>query len=315
MSDEPSGGEPETPREPLPPPPPPRPTVSSEAGPEPAEARSSVAAPPKPSAPRPVVVPGGRIANPAAVASIVVGVVALIAGILPLTAPFGAALGVGALSLSLIGLYKASRGGARGKGAAITGFVIGLAGLSAACLWFAIAITTLWRVEPAPDLARAARAELDRTGPTTAIDTLQIGDCFQDPLGGAEVDAVPIAACSQPHDNEVYAILIVQEGPNAPYPGPLQMRATADGECQADPFEAYIGQHYLLTDLEAVAYYPSQARWAAGDREILCVVSDPVGQVSGSLRGTGQPVIQPRPIRPVPRPSVTPLPLPPPAPG
>ncbi|MGH8929809.1 MAG: septum formation family protein [Egibacteraceae bacterium] len=247
-------------------------------------------------------------------ASIVVGVVALIAGILPLTAPFGAALAVLALSLSLIGLYKA-RGGAKGKGAAITGFIIGLVSLSAACLWFAIAITTLWRVEPVPDLAREARAEIDRTGPTTAIDALQIGGCFQDPVGGAEVDAVPIVACAQPHDNEVYAILIVQEGPGAPYPGPLQMRATADGECQADPFEAYIGQSYLLSSLEAVAYYPSQARWAAGDREILCVVSDPVGQVSGSLRGTGEPVIQPRPIRPVPRPSVTPLPLPPPPPG
>lgn len=306
MSDEPSEGHP----------------GAAEPGADPAwpgpVAATEKAPPPRPEprpAPPPAVVPGGRVANPVALASLAVGVVALVGGILPPTAPFGAALGILAVALGGTGIYKARQGGATGRGVAIIGLIAGLFGLAAACFWLALSTAVRGTAGPAPDLAQEAREEIGRIGPTVPIDALGIGTCFQDPVGGAEVNEVPVVACSQPHANEVYAILVVDGAPGAPYPLVQQLRAVADGECQAEPFDAYIGEHYLISSLDSVAYYPSQARWAAGDRRIVCVVSDPVGQVTASLRGTGEVLPPQGPLQPPPRPTVTPLPLPPPPTG
>ncbi|MGH8933814.1 MAG: septum formation family protein [Egibacteraceae bacterium] len=148
---------------------------------------------------------------------------------------------------------------------------------------------------PTPELVDEIRSELERS---RSISDLSIGDCYNAPPG--EVTTyVSVVGCNEPHQQEVIALLMIQEDETAPYPGIDQLRATVDGECQADPFEAYVGRHYLLSPLEVIAFYPSGPRWRDGDRKIICAVSDPTGPTSGSVRGTGR-IGPPYPLSPFP---------------
>jgi hypothetical protein len=315
----PPGREPVVPPAPpprLPPPPPVEPAERSEQ----AERPATVAAPPRPEptpprqAPPPTTVPGARVANPTAVASLVIGFIAILTGVFPFTAPVGFALGVLALVLGGIGMAKSREASVSGRGLAITGVVTGLIGLIAACIWVAV-----YFVGPRVDrgnLEQVIRREVQgipRLGPTRPINALEIGDCFNT-LPSSIVDEVFVVPCAQLHEREVYAILESPAGPDVPYPGLNAMRMAALGQCRADPFSDYTGSAYsLLSPLEVFAFYPTQNSWAAGDRSVICTLSGPAERTTGSLRGIAERVGPPPSPRPSPPPTLVPRPLPPPA--
>ncbi len=338
MSDERGDQDPAASGEPVVPPPPasPSPRIPPPPGStEPLPSRVAIEpsppepTPPRPVAPSPVVVPGARAANPVAAAALVIGILALITGLFPFTALWGFALGVLALVLGGIAISKSRRGGVTGRGLAISGVIIGLLGLIAACVWIAI-----YLAQPDPVVADAqsvqeAAVEQQASVPVGTprpVNGLAIGECFNS-LQAAVVDQVSVIPCAQPHRSEVYAILDSPEGPGAPYPGTTVMRQAADGQCRADPYTDYIGGLDLFSRPQASAFHPNQERWAAGDRVIICTVSDPGapgGLTTGSLRGSAEriglptspqpsppPTLVPRPLPPTPAPPPTPTPAPP----
>jgi hypothetical protein len=240
------------------------------------------------------------------------GIVGMITGIIPFTVPLGLVSSLLALVLSGIGIAKGRQPGVSGRGVAIGGVVTGLIGLVMSCLWIAV-----YRTPPDTRVAsvQAIEGEVQRLparGSMRPINELQIGDCFDEQFGGAEVTEVPFVPCAQPHRNEVYAILDAPGGPTAPYPGPSVMEMAADDQCRGRAFNDYIGRDYYLgPTLRTFAFRPSQRTWAAGDREVICVVFDPAGPVTGSLRGSAQRITPPASLRPSPLPSLVPRPLPP----
>jgi hypothetical protein len=95
---------------------------------------------------------------------------------------------------------------------------------------------------------------------------LSLGDCFDDESSSSdEVSEVPIVECSDPHDNEVYA---VHEMTDSAYPGFDSTGDRADGLCLAD-FELL--KHENL-ELDFGWLIPTDRSWANGDREIICFV-------------------------------------------
>ena len=69
----------------------------------------------------------------------------------------------------------------------------------------------------------------------------------------------------------------------ATFPGLDAVAAAAQG-C-AEPFQEFVGRPLTGSALRVTYLHPTEQSWRAGDREILCVVSDPAGPVTGTLEG------------------------------
>ncbi len=117
---------------------------------------------------------------------------------------------------------------------------------------------------------------------STDVFTLQVGDCLNDAEATEQVDTVPTTPCDEPHDSEVYASVI---HPDDEYPGQEAILAFADEECLAE-FEVFVGGAWDTSPYDFSYYFPTEGSWGEGDREILCVIYDPEGPVTGSLEGS-----------------------------
>lgn len=123
----------------------------------------------------------------------------------------------------------------------------------------------------------------DPAGPLTgsarglgAAAGFQPGTCLDE--GDLPVD------CAVEHEAEVYALVSLPEGS---WPGDEAADAAADEACRSE-FEAYVGTAYDDSALYFSYYPPTQDGWAAGDRQVICLVFDPEGPLTGSVRGSGQ---------------------------
>jgi len=134
-------------------------------------------------------------------------------------------------------------------------------------------------------------ADRDETGAIVGGGTvdafeLQVGDCFDDVDSfGDEVSSLPGVPCSEPHDNETYAVFEVDL---PEYPGDEAMGAMANEEC-LDRFAGFVGKDYESSELDIFPMYPSDQSWKQSDREVICAIYDMnyeklVGSVEGSAR-------------------------------
>ena len=135
-------------------------------------------------------------------------------------------------------------------------------------------------------------AERDSTGSIVTegrVDAFQmrIGDCFDDVAsngsdGELEITEIPGVPCSQPHDNEVYAIYDVTE---TSFPTG-HMDEIAFNGCM-ERFEAFVGKDYQASSLDIFTMYPTPESWAQRqDREVICAVYDlNLTKLTGSAKG------------------------------
>ena len=128
--------------------------------------------------------------------------------------------------------------------------------------------------------------EADRDGSGAIVDggnidafSMRLGDCFDNTQSFAsdeagEVSSLPGVPCSEPHDNEVFAIFDVGY---ESFPGDEPMAELAFDQCLAR-FENFVGLEYESSVLDITALYPSAASWAQEDREVICAVFDMNGE-------------------------------------
>ncbi|MES2171575.1 MAG: septum formation family protein, partial [Actinomycetota bacterium] len=117
---------------------------------------------------------------------------------------------------------------------------------------------------------------------------MKVGDCLNDGAsadGTGTVTRVPIVKCSVSHHSEVIAGVLLT-GTNSAFPGSDAVEKSADAKCNA-PYEKFTGATLKTTRLDYTYYFPSAAGWKQGDRQVLCVVYDPHGPVTGTLKGKG----------------------------
>ena len=134
----------------------------------------------------------------------------------------------------------------------------------------------------------ACMADRDETGAIVAeggVDAFQmrVGDCFDDgsTFADDEVNSVPGVPCSNPHDNEVYAVYEVAA---ASFPGDGMADMAHEG-C-LERFEEFVGTDYESSTLDIATLYPSPESWQQNDREIVCAVYDvDAKKLTGSVRG------------------------------
>ena len=122
------------------------------------------------------------------------------------------------------------------------------------------------------------------SGSVGAFD-IQVGDCFNDvDTSSQEIASVPGVPCSEPHDNEAYAVFDISL---ESYPDTQTMYEISYGECM-ERFETFVGREYETSSLEITTMYPSAESWDQDDREIVCAVFDiNAAQLVGSAQGRG----------------------------
>jgi len=121
-------------------------------------------------------------------------------------------------------------------------------------------------------------------GETVDVFTIAVGDCLNDQDIEGEVSDVVKVDCAEPHASEAYASIIMEDGD---FPGDAVVEEQAVADCTTE-FNSFVGVDYQTSALDFAYYYPTQASWENGDREILCLIVDPAGPVTGSLQGAGR---------------------------
>lgn len=153
---------------------------------------------------------------------------------------------------------------------ALTALVVGATGL-------ALAGCSLLGGSSGPAATSTASAGAD-------VFTIKVGDCLDDAALEGQVSKVPTVDCAQPHDSEAYSS-ITMDGKS--FPGADAVKSQSESGCTA-AFNTFVGIDYNASKLAYSYYYPTAESWAQGDREILCIISDPAGKTTGSLKGAAR---------------------------
>lgn len=109
---------------------------------------------------------------------------------------------------------------------------------------------------------------------------LRVGDCLN-MIAADEVETVPVVPCGEPHSDEVFHEFQIPDGD---YPGDDAVIAAAEESCLA-AFEPFVGLPFEESTLDVSWYVPTQQSWEGmDDRTVSCMVSDPAGEVTGTLK-------------------------------
>jgi F0F1-type ATP synthase membrane subunit c/vacuolar-type H+-ATPase subunit K len=121
---------------------------------------------------------------------------------------------------------------------------------------------------------------------TTGMGALQVGECVQvdTPRDKGQAETVDVVPCSQPHDEEVFAIVPLG---GQSLPASAELELLADQACAAR-FRAYVGVALRASRLDFGWWAPSKESWASGDRTVVCVLENAdASRLVGSMRGAG----------------------------
>jgi hypothetical protein len=110
-----------------------------------------------------------------------------------------------------------------------------------------------------------------------AVFKLRPGECVNSGPNGL---AVTVLACGTPHDAEVFATFTL---PASSWPGNAAVQQNAGNGCAAR-LGSYLKPALANAGLAQEYVYPNQAAWKAGERTVVCEVSSPSGQLTGSVR-------------------------------
>lgn len=120
---------------------------------------------------------------------------------------------------------------------------------------------------------------------STDVFALGVGDCVTDESEmTGEVTEVPIIDCAQPHSAEVYHSYMITD---SELPDQAGIETIVQEQC-LPAFQSFVGLGYYDSVLEVNYLSPTSDSWDAGDRELLCLVYDPSGDVTGTLAGANR---------------------------
>lgn len=123
------------------------------------------------------------------------------------------------------------------------------------------------------------------TGEDIDIFDIRVGDCLTQEVGSGTTSSTEVIPCSESHSGEIYASF---NSAAATFPGSDGINTEAEDGCVLR-FTDFVGVPWEESTLAISYFVPTQDSWdLANDREILCILEDPAGPVSGSLRGSNR---------------------------
>ena len=132
-------------------------------------------------------------------------------------------------------------------------------------------------LEPIIDSEGECGAVVDSYAVNTDSFGFVVGDC---------IDGFDVVDCAGPHDYEVYLVTSHPASADEPFPGNSALTDYGDQTC-TPAYEAYVGVPLADSDHTYLWLAPDAELWEAGDREVVCGVSN-VSEVklTGSLKGS-----------------------------
>ena len=227
----------------------------------------------------------GIIGGLSALSALVLWIIGVLSGVVPFFFWVAGILGIIGLFLGLIGYGRFQRSEASNGTTALWGIVTSAVAAVVASLVGAVILVGVFAdlvgeasvetentASPAAETSSPAQAE--ERAPTEAkqVEDLTVGDCLR-------FSGLPTVPCSEPHTEEVYAVVNLPEGD---FPGDEAIIAQVEDSCFAE-FEEFVGLSYEESVLEIGLYPPVEEMWDAGERSVVCVVSDPAGDTTGTL--------------------------------
>lgn len=131
---------------------------------------------------------------------------------------------------------------------------------------------------------RDASGNVTETADAADVFDVRVGDCLGDFGDSQQVEDVAVVPCDGEHAQEVYA---TGQVPDGDLPGDDDLQAQAVELCTTE-FQTYIGLAYEESALDFTWLQPTAESWDQGDRELVCLVYDPAGPVTGSLQGANR---------------------------
>lgn len=135
-------------------------------------------------------------------------------------------------------------------------------------------------VEPTaePDLLPTEEDLRNRfEGTVTEPFDLLVGTCFNQytylDRNDLPAQLTTAIGCTRPHNAQVYALVLHDAPPGAPYPGEEAVDSWGQDRC-LDLFEPFVGKDYVLSRLEIGMITPSRTDWEGEEyrRGISCYV-------------------------------------------
>ncbi|MGW6197088.1 DUF4190 domain-containing protein [Kribbella sp. NPDC055110] len=204
--------------------------------------------------------------NGLATAALVTGLGGFVIGV---SAPVAIGLGIAAL-------VQIKRSRQEGKGMAIAGLVMG----SLVTLGYTLLIVLVVALGSSDNNDSGPDPVVSNSGPTTYVDELSVGECFDQ---GSQDDEVVRQPCPDAHDAEVVGIVTI---PGTTYPGDSAINKAADRAC-APVFGTYVGKSRDQSELYLDWWTPSKGAWDDGDHRVVCAAFGPDdNKLTGSVKNS-----------------------------
>jgi hypothetical protein len=134
---------------------------------------------------------------------------------------------------------------------------------------------------PAPSPANGDVVE----GMTIAVGGLTVGQCLSQDAATGDVGIAQAVDCAKPHYGEVMSsgkIRTIGDTFDE-----AKIAELANNFCITS-FETFDGLRYDKSSLQMFPLVPTSKSWKGGDRVATCVVYDPAGSITGTLKGSNR---------------------------
>lgn len=137
--------------------------------------------------------------------------------------------------------------------------------------------------DDSPD--RDGDGRITSAGDLSVFDLVE-GDCV---VLDSDVEAanstLPVVPCDEPHQAEVYSLVVLDDLDQ--YPGERELSNRAELEC-VGTFGDYVGVELADSTLFFTYMIPAVRSWQEdGDRTVVCMALGVGGPLEGSVKGTG----------------------------
>jgi hypothetical protein len=120
------------------------------------------------------------------------------------------------------------------------------------------------------------------------VNALQVGDCIDEPSSSSSISEVQHQPCAEPHDGEVFALIVHPAANGAVYPGASAFDDLVRQQC-LPAVQTYTARSLAEIDAAGLSYayfYPTTSSWSENnDRGVTCYIAKSDGsKLVGSVR-------------------------------
>jgi Domain of unknown function (DUF4190)/Septum formation len=173
---------------------------------------------------------------------------------------------------AFIALSRIKRLGQRGRGMAIASLVL-------SGLWIIVIVLAIIGANTNKPTRSASTGQITHSGKINVF-SLQVGDCFDNPVNAQSVNDVTAIPCNQPHNAQIFAKFKLT-GSDFSYPGTAQVTKLATNGCNSRT--GSVDKSMTTSAMGIRLLFPQESSWITGQRTVSCMIVNPTANLTSSL--------------------------------